>query len=61
VKVIDCIEAIDAFNSNPECEARPLCNSDVGVCFNKPGAAGSADACNDAAKNSCTIFSGSPP
>ena len=58
---IDCVEAIDAFNSNPDCEARPLCNFEVGVCFTKPGPAGSEKACNTAAKTSCTIFSGSPP
>jgi hypothetical protein len=58
---VNCIDAIDAFNSNPACEAQPLCNPEIDVCFNDPGPAGSAMACNDAAKNECTIFTGSPP
>jgi hypothetical protein len=58
---VDCVNVIDRFNSNPACEARPLCNEDLGLCFDPPGSAGGPKQCNDARQNTCTIFSGSPP
>ena len=60
-KTVDCITAIDNFNSNPACEGQPLCNSSLGLCFEPPGPAGSSKQCHDARLNSCTIFSGAPP
>lgn len=58
---VDCVNVIDRFNSNPACEAQPLCNEDLGLCFDPPGSAGGSKQCNDARQNTCTIFSGSPP
>jgi hypothetical protein len=61
-KSVDCIDAIDDFNSNPACEAQPLCNRSLGLCFApQPGPAGSAKLCNAARTNTCSIFSGAPP
>ncbi len=68
----DCIDAIDCFNNggafDPEsdtceevedsCHDEPLCNEDLGLCFESPGPAGSSKACNAATKNDCTIFGG---
>jgi hypothetical protein len=55
------ITAIDNFNNDPVCEARPLCNRSLGLCFEPPGPAGGSKQCNDARQNDCTIFSGAPP
>jgi hypothetical protein len=60
-QTVDCETVIEAFNSNPACEAQPLCNQRLELCFNPPGPAGSAKECNDARQNTCTIFSGAPP
>ncbi len=53
---IDCTDALDSFNSNPACEAQPLCNKSLNLCFDPPGPAGSTDACNLASSNACTIL-----
>jgi hypothetical protein len=43
------------------CHDQPLCNEDLGLCFNQPGPAGGSKQCNAANGNTCTIFSGAPP
>ena len=67
---IDCIGAIDCFNNGGEfdpatgactpvannCHDQPLCNQDLGLCFEPPGPAGSTSACNQARHNSCAII-----
>jgi hypothetical protein len=73
----NCVDAVDCFNNgghfNAEtgscettgdsCHSRPLCNEDIGLCFDRPGPAGSSTKCNAAigrrrAPNDCTIFGG---
>jgi hypothetical protein len=38
------------------CHNQPLCNEDLGLCFEPPGPAGSSDAQNVARKNNCTVI-----
>jgi hypothetical protein len=55
---IDCIEAIDDYNNGltNDCHNQPLCNEDIGLCFEPPGPAGSSKANNKAIANDCTIL-----
>ncbi|MGH7819989.1 MAG: hypothetical protein ACREQ9_09460 [Candidatus Binatia bacterium] len=66
---VDCIAAIDCFNSggafdtgsgecsssDRNCESRPLVNETLGLDFDPPGPAGSPKACKSAKKSKCTV------
>ncbi len=52
------IRSISCIPLENNCHDRELCNDDVGLCFEPPGPAGSARACNEARKNSCYVAEG---
>ncbi len=61
----DCIGLLDAYNNglDTRCHDRALCNPEVidpvsgaPLCFEPPGSAGSAGACNDAKKSDCMVI-----
>jgi hypothetical protein len=70
--VVNCIEALDCFNNGGSFDpATGTCSASLNSChdrllvngcfnFEPPGPAGSPKECNDARKDSCTIFCGVP-
>lgn len=49
-------EPVSCVGGASSCHDRPLVNTSLGLNFEPPGSAGSSRGCNDARKNSCTIF-----
>ena len=51
----DCGTGISCVPLPNNCHDQPLCNQDINLCFEPPGPAGSANECNAARDNACTI------